>query len=69
MNLPGLALGGGGRQQSKVRRSVSSPELSPLVVRWPNWLQRVQVGLTWQVSKGALGFEGLIFYRTAGGGA
>lgn len=38
---------GKGEGGSKVRsgRPVSSPELSPFVVRWPNGLQRVQVGL------------------------
>lgn len=46
---------GTGKGDSKARsgRPVSSPGLSPLVVRWPNWLQRVQVGLSWQMSKGA----------------
>lgn len=35
----------GGGSKARSGRPVSSPELSPLVVRWPNRLQRVQMGL------------------------
>lgn len=40
----GMGKGVGG-SKARSGRPVSSPELSPLVVRWPNRLERVQVGL------------------------